>query len=118
MLIQSTNSGVPAPAMPSSNGGPVVVAAQPEPKQAQAAAATPSSAQLSSEVGRINAALKQANRNVELSISVDDSTKKQIITLKDKETGDTLLQYPSEAVLAISRGIDEFQQGLLLNRQA
>lgn len=118
MLIQSTNSGVPAPAMPSSNGGPVVVAAQPEPSQAQAATATPSPAQLSSEVGRINAALKQANRNVELSISVDDSTKKQIITLKDKETGDTLLQYPSEAVLAISRGIDEFQQGLLLNRQA
>jgi flagellar protein FlaG len=104
--------------MPASNGGPAVVAAQPGAVQAQAAAATPTPAQLSSEVGRINAALKQANRNVELSISVDDATKKQVVTLKDKETGDTLLQYPSEAVLAIARSIDEFQQGQLLSRQA
>lgn len=117
MLIQSTNSAIPAPAMPTSSGGPTVVAQQ-SGAPAQAAAATPTPAQLSNEVGRINAALKQANRNVELSISVDDSTKKQVITLKDKTTGDTLLQYPSEAVLAISRSIDEFQQGQLLNRQA
>ncbi len=116
MLIQSTHSGVSAPTMPAGNGGPSVVAAQPGALQAQAAMPTP--AQLSSEVGRINAALKQANRNVELSISVDDSTKKQVVTLKDKETGDTLLQYPSEAVLAIARSIDEFQQGQLLSRQA
>ncbi|GAB5604708.1 hypothetical protein TK5_07870 [Sideroxyarcus sp. TK5] len=118
MLIQSTNSGVSAPAMPASNGGQVVVASQPAGQPVQAEATPPTPAQLSSEVGRINAALQQANRNVELSISVDDSTKKQVVTLKDKTTGDTLLQYPSEAVLAISRSIDEFQQGQLLNRQA
>ncbi len=118
MLIQSTNSGASAPAQPASNGGPVVVASRAAETQPQAAATTPTPAQLSNEVGRINAALQQANRNVELSISVDDSTKKQVVTLKDKETGDTLLQYPSEAVLAISRSIDEFQQGQLLNRQA
>jgi flagellar protein FlaG len=104
--------------MPTSNGGQVAVASPSGEKPAKTEAAPPTPAQLSSEVGRINAALKQANRNVELSITVDDSTKKQVISLKDKETGDTLLQYPSEAVLAISRSIDEFQQGQLLNRQA
>lgn len=118
MLIQSTNSVASVPVQPSSNGGPAVVAPQAGQVPAQSAAPAPTSAQIASEVGRINAALQQANRNVELNFSVDDATKRPVITLKDKSTGDTLLQYPSEAVLAISRNIDEFQQGQLLSRKA
>lgn len=122
MLIQNTNSAAPMPTGPSNTGGPSVVASpapRTEVKQAvepQQPAPTP--AQLDQEVGRINAALQRANKNLELSISVDASTHKQVVKLTDKETGDTLLQYPSDAVLAISRGIDEFQQGLLLKQEA
>jgi hypothetical protein len=29
-----------------------------------------------------------------------------------------LMQYPSDAVLAIARSIDEFQQGMLLKQEA
>jgi flagellar protein FlaG len=36
----------------------------------------------------------------------------------DKATGETVVQIPSEAVLAISQGIDEFQHGLLLKQKA
>lgn len=116
MLIQMTNSATSASVRVPGSGSPAV-AAQPEVPKAQQAA-KPTSAQIESEVSRINSALKQANRNVELSISVDDATRKQVVMLKDKNTGDTLLQYPSEAVLAIARGIDEFQQGQLLNQKA
>lgn len=125
MLIQSTNSGLPAAAIPAGNGGQARVVSEPvrQPVQGEARPApsqpdTLVAVKLSSEVERINTVLQQANRNIEFSISVDDSTKKQVVSLKDKETGDTLLQYPSDAVLAISRGIDEFQQGQLLDRQA
>lgn len=122
MLIQNTNSAAPMPTAPANSGGPSVVASPlprtevKQPVESQQPAPTP--AQLNQEVGKINAALQRANKNLELSISVDASTHKQVVKLTDKETGDTLLQYPSDAVLAISRGIDEFQQGLLLKQEA
>lgn len=118
MLIQNVNNTVSTP-VGLASGGPAVVAPAPSRAEVSQPVVQPlSPAQLSQEVSRINSALKQANRNVELSISVDESTKKQIVKLTDKETGDTILQYPSEAVLAISRGIDEFQQNLMLKQKA
>jgi len=36
----------------------------------------------------------------------------------DTETGDVIRQFPSEDMLAISRSIDRFQQGLLLKQKA
>lgn len=120
MLIQNTNSSATTPTGLTASGGPVGAAAQApraEPVQ-QAVAQQPSPAQVSQEVNRINAALQRANKNLELSISVDDTTNKQVVKLTDKDTGDTLLQYPSDAVLAIARGIDDFQHGLLLKQQA
>lgn len=123
MLIQNISSTTQAvaPAGSAGNGGPAVVAApSPAPKVAETpvAARVPTTAQLESEVGKINSALQRNNKNLELSISVDQATKKQVVKLTDKDTGDTLLQYPSEAVLAIAQGIDEFQQGMLLKQQA
>lgn len=116
MLIQNISSAAQAaaPARLTGNGEPSVVVPQAEVTKP----AVQSPAQLQSEVGKINAALQQANKNLELSISVDKTTNKQIVKLTDKDTGDTLLQYPSEAVLAIAQGIDEFQRGLLLKQEA
>jgi flagellar protein FlaG len=73
---------------------------------------------LTKEVNKINAALQQTNKNLELNFSVDKATNRQVIKLMDKATGETVVQIPSEAVLAISQGIDEFQQGLLLKQKA
>lgn len=125
MLIQNTASSVvtsPAPPrLPSSGGasgavgqtgGERVVASEP------VVARPPTASQLNSEVSKINTALQNANKNLELSISVDKATNKQVVKLMDKTTGDTLLQYPSEAVLAIAQGIDEFQNGILLRQKA
>jgi flagellar protein FlaG len=127
MLIQNTSSTAPTPTpiRLSGNGdlggaavGAVTSPDTPKVAVKEVAVQAPNEAQIKSEVNKINQALKQSNKNVELSISVDKATNKQIIRLVDKDTGDTLMQYPNEAVLAIARSIDEFQNGLLLRQQA
>jgi len=113
MLIQNTTSSVvtsPAPPRLPSNGGASGVAGLAGSERvvaSESVARPPTASQLNSEVGKINAALQNANKNLELSISVDKATNKQVVKLMDKATGDTLLQYPSEAVLATHRGSND-----------
>jgi hypothetical protein len=40
------------------------------------------------------------------------------VKMLDTSTGQLIRQYPSEEALAISRGIEQFQQGLLLKQKA
>lgn len=129
MLIQNTGNmaHTPQPARPAGDGAPNVVVTRPNvevqpsvplelPQIAAKPAAEPSAAQLRNAVDNINKALKQANRNLEF--SVDESTNKQVVKLVDTETGDLVRQFPSEELLAISRAIDQIQQGLLLKQEA
>jgi flagellar protein FlaG len=127
MLIQNTSNLAPAstPARLPASGEPAVVAVRtgvpaeaPKVAAKPEAAQQPTDAQLTQEVNKINAALQQTNKNLELNFSVDKATNRQVIKLMDKATGETVVQIPSEAVLAISQGIDEFQQGLLLKQKA
>jgi flagellar protein FlaG len=132
MLIQNTSNMIQAspPARLSGDSepkgavaSPSHVAAQPSvPLELPQAAARPvaeqqaSTEQVENAVNNINKALKQSNKNLEF--SVDESTKKQMFKLKDVETGDVIRQYPTEEMLAISRAIDQVQQGLLLKQEA
>lgn len=132
MLIQNTSSMAQAPqparltSDSASNGAvatPSNVAAQPSvslelPQMAVKPVAEhqPSAEQLKNVVDNINRTLKQANKNLEF--SVDKSTNRQIVKLVDTETGDVVRQFPSEEMLAISRSIDQIQQGLLLKQKA
>jgi flagellar protein FlaG len=127
MLIQNTSNLAPAstPVRLPGNGEPAAVAIHtgvpaeaPKVAAKPEAAQQPTNAQLAKEVNKINAALQQTNKNLELNFSVDTATNRQVIKLMDKATGETVVQIPSEAVLAISQGIDEFQQGLLLKQKA
>jgi flagellar protein FlaG len=129
MLIQNTSNLAPAstPVRLPGNGESGGVVLHPSPGASieaprvaakPVAAQQPSDAQLAKEVNKINAALQQTNRNLELSFTVDQATNRQVIKLLDKATGETVVQIPSEAVLAISQGIDEFQHGLLLKQKA
>lgn len=125
MLIQNTSNMTQAspPARLSGDSEPKSVAAQPSVSlELPQAAARPvaeqqaSTEQVKNAVDNINKALKQSNKNLEF--SVDESTKKQMFKLKDVETGDVIRQYPTEEMLAISRAIDQVQQGLLLKQEA
>lgn len=132
MLIQNTSNMAQAPqsARLTGDSAPHVVVANPSSVAAQpsvplelpqvaakpVAEQQPSAEQVKNAVDSINRALKQSNKNLEF--SVDESTKKQMFKLKDSETGDVIRQYPTEDMLAISRAIDQIQQGLLLKQEA
>jgi len=132
MLIQNTSNmaQVSQPVRLTGDGAPDVVVANSSNVAAQSgvslelpqvaaravAEQQPSAEQVRTAVDNINRALKQSSKNLEF--SVDESTKRQMFKLKDSETGDVIRQYPTEEMLAISRAIDQVQQGLLLKQEA
>ncbi|TAN52111.1 MAG: flagellar protein FlaG [Methylococcaceae bacterium] len=132
MLIQNTSNMAQAapPARFTGDGAPNAVVAAPPNVEAKPAASSelaqaaakqvaeqqPSAAQLQNVVDNINRALKQSNKNLEFSVDAD--TKKSVVKVVDTETGDLIRQFPSEEALAISRAIDQMQQGLLLKQKA
>lgn len=82
----------------------------------QQAPQQPSPEELRNAVETLNKAMQQSNQN--LQFSVDNETDKVVVKMVDTSTGQLIRQFPSEETLAISRGIEQFQQGLLLKQQA
>jgi len=72
--------------------------------------------ELKSAVATINQAMQQSGRNLEF--SVDTDSQRTVVKMVDTTTGELIRQFPTESTLAISRGIDQFQQGLLLKQKA
>ncbi len=83
---------------------------------AQHAPLQASGEELKSAVAAINKVMQQSNRNLEF--SVDTDSHRTVVRMVDTSTGELIRQYPSETTLAISRGIEQFQQGLLLKQKA
>lgn len=81
-----------------------------------AAPQQPSAEELNTAVATLNKAMQQSNQNLEF--SVDTDTKKVVVKMVDTSTGKLIRQFPSEETLAISRGIEQLQQGLLLKQKA
>ena len=140
MLIQNvTSNPVPAPVASHGNEGSPVVAVSTPPtggtktdsvqpavpsvagtrqavQPADAQAAQPSNAQIQNAVDKANQAMRQANTGVEFSI--DKDTRRLLIKVVDTKTGETIKQFPSKEMIAISQSIDQFQKGLLLRQKA
>jgi flagellar protein FlaG len=115
MIIQTTNlplNQAMQPDMRAHGAAPVkAVATAPVPNVPQ-----PSLEELKSAVAAINQVMQQSNRNLEF--SVDTDTERTVVKMVDTSTGELIRQFPSETTLAISRGIDQFRQGLLLKQKA
>lgn len=80
------------------------------------AAAPVSTETLQSAVAKLNQVMRASNQSLEF--SVDSNTHRTVVRMVDTATGELIRQFPSEATLAISRGIDEFQRGQLLTDKA
>lgn len=78
----------------------------------------PSSEQLKKAADNINQAMQQSNQNLEFEFSMDIDTKKTVVRVVDKKTGELVRQIPSEETVAIARSIDQFQRSLLLSQKA
>ncbi len=73
-------------------------------------------AEVKGAVAAINQTMQQSNLDVVF--SVDTDSHRTVIRMTDTSTGELIRQFPSESVLAIAHGIDQFQQGLLLKQKA
>ena len=130
MVIQNTSSMVQAVRLPgdasgsATNSAPVVgtpvVAPDRQPEKpsapAKPAESKPTDPQLQKSLDHINTVLLKSNINIQF--NVDASSQKAVLKLIDTQTGEIIRQFPTDAALSISRSIDQFQQGLLLNQKA
>jgi flagellar protein FlaG len=116
MIVQTTN--LPAtqaiqPDVRAHGAAPARPAAVPV---AASPPVSPSPAELQQAVATLNQAIQHYNHAIEF--SVDSDSERTVVRLVDTSTGELIRQFPSEETLAISRGIAEFQQGLLLRQKA
>lgn len=115
MIIQTTPHLTQAvqPGARASGAAPARAVADPP---APSAPPQPSVKELKLAVDTINQSMQQSNLN--LQFSVDNSSQKTVVKMVDTSTGELIRQFPTEATLAISQQIEQFQQGLLLTQQA
>lgn len=78
----------------------------------------PSPEQLKEAADNIKQAMQQSDQNLEFEFSMDTDTKKTVVKVMDRQTGELVRQIPSEETVAIARSIDRFQRSLLLNQKA
>lgn len=115
MIIQTTNlplNQALRPDMRAHGAAPVKTVADAPKAEPQHVSAE----ELKSAVAAINQVMQQTNLG--LQFSVDTDTQQTVVRMVDTSTGEMIRQFPSEATLAISRGIEQFQQGLLFTQKA
>jgi len=76
----------------------------------------PTGTELQTAVDQANKVLEVKTSN-ELQFSVDKSTDMAVVKMINKQTGETLLQFPSEAMLQIAKSIDQVT-GAIFRKQA
>jgi flagellar protein FlaG len=77
---------------------------------------TPTAAELQQAVDQANKVLQVKTSN-ELQFSVDKSTDIPVVKMINQQTGETLMQFPSDAMLQIARSIDR-ATGAIIRKQA
>lgn len=75
----------------------------------------PTDVELQRLIEQSNSALKQIASSLEF--SQDFSTGKTLIRVYDRMTSELIRQFPSEEMIAVAKGIDNFK-GLLINQKA
>lgn len=121
VTLIATNAGAILPTLPaaaSSRASGQSTPASPEElaKTTAVKAAKPSDAALQQAVDASNKVLESKTSN-ELHFAVEKGTGINVVKLISRNTGETLLQFPSEAMLQIAKGIDQVT-GAIIQRKA
>ena len=75
-----------------------------------------SKAELASQVHDLQ--VKMDKLNPSLAFVLDQTTGKALIQLTDRNTNEVIQQFPSAAALQISKALDRFEKGQLVNKTA
>lgn len=81
-----------------------------------AASPQPDSKDLQNLVEQANHSLQ--SRSSDLKFTVAEGTDISVVRVEDKETGEVIRQFPTEAMVAIARALGEPQQGAILEEEA
>lgn len=84
---------------------PVADPAQAGVAPAPVAASAPSSDQVAQAVNQINDAFAQRNQNLYAAIEKDKATGIDVVKIVDRESKETISQFPSKAILGIAEAI-------------
>lgn len=76
----------------------------------------PNAEELRVLVGQANEVLQA--RFSDLKFTVDEGTDINIVRIEDSETGELIRQFPSEAMVAIARALDNVKQGMVFEEKA
>lgn len=85
-------------------------------KAAKQPAKEPDAAMLQQAVDASNKVLASKTSN-ELHFAIEKGTGLSVVTLVNQKSGETILQFPSEAMLQIAKGIDQVT-GAIIQRKA
>ncbi len=88
--------------------------------QASAATQIPTSNQLAKAVKQMNDTFSQRSQNVFATIGIDKATGVEVVKIVDRDTNETVVQYPSKAALAAADAIQHPQKsgGQFINTNA
>lgn len=109
--IEATVAKLP-PARSAAPGAPSVKAPNPAPEVARQA----SLAEVRQAVDQANRALVNKASN-ELRFTIEEGTGISVIKLIDRQTGDAIMQFPSQVMLEIAKTIDQLT-GAIIKRKA
>jgi len=109
--LAESRPSAPANVAPAKQAPPVQANARPQ--TVQVAPSPEDLKKLVSEMQR-----KVATISSDLQFSVDKETGKSTVKVTDRSTKQVVWQFPSEEALNITKALDRYQKGLLLNRQA
>lgn len=84
----------------------------PNPVNPSTATVKPSDNELQQAVDQANQVLEVKTSN-ELQFSVDKSTGISVVKMINQKSGETILQFPSEAMLKIAKSIDQSTGGII-----
>jgi flagellar protein FlaG len=86
---------------------------EPAPQIGKVTLSTEELTSLASEIQRKISAISS-----DLQFSVDKETGKDLIRVTDRETKKIVWQFPTEEALNITKALDRYQKGVMLNRKA
>lgn len=116
--IDSATTQLPLHRMPSSTASSLRGHGSIEPvavSQAEQSVAKPTDQQVQKAVHELQKAI--APLAAELKFSVDEDTGRTVVKVLDTATGKVLKQFPSEEILQVSKSIEKFRLGLLVDKQ-
>ncbi len=115
-LASVVNAPASASRKPTPPDAPKAVENASEKSIAQAPSKAVSASKLASQVQDLQA--KMDRLNPALAFVVDQASGRSVIQLTDRNTKEVIQQYPSAAALQISKALDRFENGRLLNKTA